>query len=104
MLCQECGMEGRWWRSESGALRDIQAARKLSERTLTGCDAYDDSDGTTELATLRAENARLRELVRSAYSEGWQDGRTDDPYDTATGAWDRSAARVALVANEPDDE
>ena len=61
-------MEGRWWHSESGAWRDIQAARKSSERTLTGCDDYDDSDGTTELATLRAENARLREEIEKLRS------------------------------------
>ena len=43
-----------------------------------------------------AELAALRELVRSAYSEGWRDSRTDNPYDTSADAWDWSAARAAL--------
>ncbi len=48
---------------------------------------------------LRGRVVRLWELVRSAYAEGWQDSRTDDQYDTATDAWDRSAACAALEGN-----
>jgi len=53
MLCQECGMEGRWWRRESGAWRDIHAARGLANPKPVAA---------TELDRLRAENARLRKV------------------------------------------
>lgn len=70
-------------------------------RTSTGTPAWAANEwGWRYLAQAHppAVVAALVELVRSVYAEGWQDGRTDDPSDTATDAWDRSAAHVALAA------
>lgn len=53
-----------------------------------------------ERDTLRARVARLEELVRSAYAEGWQDSRIDE-YDTAADRWESAAARAALSAETP---
>lgn len=50
-----------------------------------------------EVEALRARVAELAELVRSSYSEGWQDGQNEsDPLVTATDGWDCSAASAAL--------
>lgn len=56
-----------------------------------------------EAERLEAQNARLRELVREAYEEGFDDGGTDAvslPYQS-TGmdqSWETSAAKAALDA------
>ena len=55
----------------------------------------------TELAEVKAENAKLREVAKGAYFEGWGDGRnttsvTGDP----TNEWYESEARAALLEDE----
>jgi hypothetical protein len=96
MLCQECGMEGRWWRSESGAWRDIHAARGL---------ANPEPVAANELATLRAESARLREalteIIREQQSEAQAGtGEYQRGYDDCIAAH-ADIARAALAAKEP---
>ena len=51
-----------------------------------------------QIATLTAENERLRALVETAYSEGFEDG--DCSNISQWSAWERSNARAALQPKE----
>ena len=48
------------------------------------------------------EIERLRELVESAYRDGWLDGSVRDPFGNVgpSDDWERSDAKVALTATE----
>ena len=50
-----------------------------------------------QIATLTAENERLRALVISAYCEGWEDGKG---YRDQDSGWEQSATRAALQPKE----
>jgi hypothetical protein len=63
----------------------------------------------SEVARLEAENARLRELVKEAYSEGYNDGDADgevkwteirEYYIGLRDGWASSRARAALERKE----
>ena len=54
---------------------------------------------STEIASLTAENERLRALVTSAYSEGWEDSKG---WRTRDMTWDISNTRAALQPKEED--
>lgn len=92
---------------------DIDPERKFSNgsdwnNSIDWDDASDGSDGgynihgspinaeaMKELIQLRMTNARLREAVKNAYYEGWQDNA--DAYDTADKLhkdWEFSEARL----------
>lgn len=50
-----------------------------------------------EITCLREENARLREAVKSAYYEGWQDNASiDDTEDRLHAEWEFSEAHAAI--------
>ena len=51
---------------------------------------------------LRAEIERLRELVESAYRDGWLDGSVRDPFGNVgpSDDWERSDTKVALAGKE----
>ncbi len=50
-----------------------------------------------EITRLREENARLREAVKNAYYEGWQDNASiDDTEDRLHAEWEFSEACAAI--------
>jgi hypothetical protein len=52
--------------------------------------------------SLEAEIERLRELVESAYRDGWQDGSVRDPFGNVGSLddWERSDTKAALAGKE----
>ena len=51
-----------------------------------------------ETTALRKENARLREAVKNAYYEGWQDNASiDDTEDRLHAEWEFSEAHAAIL-------
>lgn len=63
MLCQQCGLQGRWGRNESSAWGQITAAQKLAS-------------GSSEPRITADEIAALRKLAEAACN--WKD--VDDHY------------------------
>ena len=96
--------EAEWWAyHEIGRLREENARYKLAYAEYV--EATDRMNGTPceqirhqqEVEALREENARLREAVKAAYYEGWQDRESI----IATGErldfdWNCSEARYAI--------
>jgi hypothetical protein len=51
---------------------------------------------------IEAEIERLRELVESAYRDGWQDGSVRDPFGNVGSLddWERSDTKATLAGKE----
>lgn len=82
--------DNRWYLAGYGMTYDAIRAAIVGFRYIAPVTPH------AEVEPLRARVADLEELVRTAYSEGWGDGRREtDPLAAPTAGWNGSAARAA---------
>jgi septal ring factor EnvC (AmiA/AmiB activator) len=89
------------WKEQHGLAHDLSEWHKSDvERLRSDLETAERAlDAQTD---FRAEIERLRELVESAYRDGWQDGSVRDPFGNVGSLddWERSDTKAALAGRE----